>query len=787
MWSNYLLTSLRILKQNYFFVLMNMIALSIAFALCTIGYFNYQFNSDFNKYFPNADNLLKVNSQKASASGGKLMGTTPLPLAESIREELSGLNAARYTSSSQYVKLGEDMFRERAAFVDKEFLEMFHYMSAGGRPAKFHNNTQVYITQEAKQRLFGAEDATGKSLEIVLPNHEKLLLTVAGVLLKLPQNTSFVFDFIIPFENYITINQIDQDDWSIWVEGTFIQKSNADNNAQIVSQLSKYLPYQNEVNKQEQVSSYHVTDILKWSNYESSMYKSAFRGDLHPASVAGTISSAVAVLLLALFNFINTSLAISRKRLKEIGVRKVIGGGRRDLKIQFIMESFAQIFVALLFSVIVTFYLAQAYNAMFSFDIVEYDRISLVPFGSFILLTWLFAGLLAGIYPAFYISKFKPVEILKSKVKFSRKNLFTKSLITIQFAVCVYNVFALIVFIENTNYQNQLDRGYDVDQSINVSISRAGQFVVLKNELETWPAIDLVTGTSNSIGFGIEQVDIKYQSEDLEVSSLGVGVGYLESLGVKLLQGNYFTEGAHNSDNIIINEMLDNQLGGQLLNSWIYYGRQRFKVVGIVKNFNLKPIMLSNKIAPTVMFFSDKEGYNYANIKVANKDVNDIDKQIKEKWSALFPDEIYTSFMQEEVLFAVNQTNKIMLSINSFVAFILLFITSLGLYAQVSMNTQSRIKEFGVRKVLGAPIYNILYLINKEIMIMLLIASIIGLIGGDIAISAVMDIVYAYHKEIKMLNFVWPIIIIVGIMTMVIAQIVIKAAKANPVEQLRAE
>ena len=635
--------------------------------------------------------------------------------------------------------------------------------------------------------MFGEGEAIGKPIELVLQDGQKLLITIAGVLDVLPQNTSFMFDFMIPFENYIDIHALNKHDWSVWVDGTFIQKNEAMQTKDIVSLLDKYLPYQNEVNPEQQVSAYHVGDILEWSSYESSLYKSGFRGDLHPASVAGTISSAVAVLLLALFNFINTSLAISRKRLKEIGVRKVIGGGRLDLKIQFLLENFLQVLIALFLSGIITYYLSDAYNSMFPFDIVEFSRISMVPFLTFMFVVWFFAGLMSGIYPAFYISKFKPVEILKSKIKFSRKNLFTKSLITIQFAVCIYNVFALIVFVQNTKYQDELDRGYEVNRSINIPLTETSQFKVLKAALEPEREIEEVTGTANPIGFGVNEIAVRYLTDDIDVSSISAGLSYLESLNVKLAQGRFFEVQGGNEDNIIINEMLSNQLGGDALNDWIYYEDKRYRVVGVVKDFNLKPIMLTNKIRPTVIFYSPESDYKYANVRISNSDIYQADKTIQQVWQKLYPDEMYLSFMQSDVLRAVNETNTIMISINLFVAVVIILITALGLYAQVSLNTQSRIKEFGVRKVLGAPIYNILYLINKEIVIMLLVASVIGLIGGNIAINAVMDIVYAYHKEIETLNFVWPVIVIFGIMSLAIGQIVLRAAKTNPVEQLRTE
>ncbi|MEL7002246.1 MAG: ABC transporter permease, partial [Bacteroidota bacterium] len=601
MWSNYLLTSFRILKQNAFFVSMNLLSIAIAFALCTIGYFNYQFNADFNTHFTKSDNIVKVNSQRSSDSGGRTMGVTPLPLASTINQGLSGLRSARYTSSQQFIRLNEDLYRQNVAFVDEDFLEIFNFKLANGQRARFSNKAEVFLTQQTKKAIFGEEDATGKTIEIALDNNETVLVKVAGVLDFIPENTSFIFDLILPFDYYLQINSLDRNDWTAWVDGTFIEKDIKRSNNEISSLLAKYLNYQNEVNQDQQVESYKVSSILDWPAFESSLYKSGFRGYLHPASVAGTISSAVAVLLLALFNFINTSLSLSRKRLKEIGVRKVMGGARLDLKIQFLIESFGQILLALMLSVAITHYLSIGYNSMFPFDIVSFERVSVLPLLIFMLSVWFFTGLLSGIYPAFYISKFQSVDIFRSKVKFSRRNLFSKTLITIQFAVCIYNVFALIVFAQNTQYQNTLDRGYNVNNSINVPISDKGQYKALQASLEQQLEIEQVTGTVNPIGFGDSETVVEYLTNKIDVSGIRVGTSYLESLDVKLYNGRFFKD--LDGDNyVIVNQMLNNQLGGKLLNDWIYHEGKRYQVVGIVKDFNLRPIMLDNKIRPTIIF-----------------------------------------------------------------------------------------------------------------------------------------------------------------------------------------
>ena len=785
MWSNYILTSFRSLQRNKFFVGINLVSIAIAFALCTIAWFNLQFNGDFNRAFANADIIYKVNAEKITANGQQLMGTTPLPLAAALITDLDGVTATSYVRENQLVKVGDQLFRESVGFADDNFFSLFDFPLVSGGKASWQQQTDIFIDEDLAVKLFGEEAALGQSLEFVHADGTKQPVTIAGVLKDLPENTSFVHSIVAPMHQYVSKHELKENDWTQWVDATFY-KTERDAKA-VDALLAQYLAAQNEVNEGLQVAEYRSASLLDWPEFENRMLNSSFMGHLHPASVMGTVSSAITVLLLACFNFINTSIAISRNRLKEIGVRKVLGGVKGNLRAQFLVESLVQILIALALSGIVTMLLIDPYNAMFEYQIVEFDRISLLPFFGLAAGIWLLTGLLAGMYPALYISKFKPVEIFRNKIRFSRKNLFTKSLLTFQFMVCVYNIFSLILFTQNTQYQETLDRGYAVNSSINIPVTGMEQFKPLAASLEQMPEVVSVKGTVNPIGFSINSIAIQHLGEDYDVASIKVGSGYLEALQVRLAEGRFFPDNEEASQKyVLVNQMMEESVEGSLLNQRLSWQGERYTVIGLVEDFNLRPIMLDNKIRPTVIFFAPEEEYRYANV-VVNSEPLEADKSMQEAWAGLFPDELYLGFMQEDVMKAVRQTNHIMLSINGVVAVITLLISALGLYALVYMNIQSRIKEFGVRKVLGASVKHILYLLNRQILIMMVIAAVLGLVAGKLVISQILDIVYAYHKDIELNNYIWPVVVVFSIVGLSIGFKVWQSAKENPVKQLRAE
>lgn len=784
MWSNYVLTSLRTLQRNKFFVGVNLLSIAVAFSLCTIAYFNIQFNARFNTFFDNSETIHKVNAAKVTANGNRLMGITPFPLAAVLNGDTDGLIATSYNRESQLVKLEDQLFRESVAYVDEQFFDVFNFPLKSGGSASFNQQTDIFINELTAIKLFGDAEAIGQTIEFVGNNGRKTPFTVAGVIKKLPENTSFLHSIIAPIHHYIQENDIDETSWSNWVDGTFI-KTDLDNES-VNTLLDRYLPMQNEVNESTEVAAYASIGLLDWPAVEGSILNGSFMGNLHPASVLGTVSSAITVLLLACFNFINTSIAISRNRLKEIGVRKVLGGRKLDLKIQFLVESVIQMSFAMALSGLVTMYLINPYNAMFNFEIVEFSRIEVLPFVGFSITVWLLTSLMAGMYPAFYISKFKPVEVFRGKVKFSGKNLFIKGLLTFQFMICVYNIFSMILFTQNAQYQETLDRGYELKTSVNIPI-QSSQFAPLKAELEQLPAVASVTGTEQAIGFSAISTAIEHLGKDYDVSAIHAGEGYLEALEVRLTQGKLFEKNQpNNTQYVIINQMLLESLDEDVLNEQLVHNGKRYTVIGVVEDFNLKPIMLDNKIEPTVIFFAPEAHYHYANV-LLNEDPIVADDMLRQTWAGLYPDEIYLGFLQEDVMQAVRQTNDIMMNINGVVAVVTLLISALGLYAMIYLNIQSRIKEFGVRKVLGASVSNILYLLNRQVVIMLVIASVLGVIAGHFVIGMILDIVYAYHKDIELNNYIWPVLIVFFIAFSAIGFRVYASARESPVNQLRVE
>ncbi|MEP1096468.1 MAG: FtsX-like permease family protein [Cyclobacteriaceae bacterium] len=778
---NYLKTSFRAVKHNPGYIMSNIIGLAIALSISTIGYFYYNFNDTFNKHYDQAAHLYKVHGLRASEA---TLGSSSIALAPSLKA--AGIEAMRYHHETIAVRLGTRLFQESTVFADPEYLESFELRSLSGQKLRLQNADEIFISEKMAGKLFGDFYPVGELVEIVFPNEEERSFVVKDVFQDPPQNVSFHFPMITSFDNYIEFYGADENDLTHYIDGTFVNLENI-GSAQVDAQLNTLIEPHNKYNPERVIEKFRLDNILEWPNFETTLAGSSFWNTLHPASVWGTVSTAFAILLLACFNFINTSIALSGKRLKEIAVRKVMGGSRKSTIAQFMIENSLMVFASVVLSVGISYYLIPAYNSLMTQEIVQLNEVPLITLIYFSIGLILFVALLSGAYPSFYISRFSSLEIFRDKLVISGKNKLMIVLLTFQFSLCFYNFSSLFVNVDNSIYQETLDRGYNLEKVINIPLYSSEQLSELRNRLDQHPDILQVAGTSNTIGFNFRDATTTIDGRDYEVADLAVGVNYPEIIGIRLIKGSFFSEQYESSaGHIIINKMLEDEVGQDLLNKSIKLDDQVFSVIGVVEDFNLRPMMFENRIKPTVLRPSPENSYRYATLE-SNSATTSLNSEIEGMWYELFPQQLYKGFLQEKVMENIRETNTIMVNINLFSSAITILISALGLYTLIALNVQRRSKEFGIRKVLGASKSVIIRLLGKDLYWILGIAMVVGLGGAYFVTNAVFDIIYAYHVSFGFSHLLWPTVSLVGIVIFTIGYKVLQTGKMNPVEQLRME
>ncbi|WP_420317074.1 FtsX-like permease family protein [Ekhidna sp.] len=777
---NYLKTSLRAIKLHPFYVFANVFGLALALSICTIGYFNYRYNSTFNTYFEGAPNLYKIHGERM---GETTLGNSSIALAPALKAH--EIPAFRYIVNSLSIKEGKRLFSSRIAFTDPEFLRYFPLNNLDDKPVKSPDGNQIIISERLALKLFNEVYPVGRIVKIVFPNQKEKSLIISDVFEVPPSNTSFSQSAFLPIEEYFNIYHLDEGDWSQEVNATFVFARGSELD-RIKDHLNTLLSIRNENNPSTVVASYALDNILYWPEIEPFLYRGDFVHHLHPSSVAGIAGAAISVLLLACFNFINTSIALSGKRLKEIAVRKIMGGNRKSTISQFMIENTFMITMAVILSFGISYLLIPGYNALFERELIQLENVPFSTLLQFSIVIVLIVTLLSAAYPSLHVSKFSPLVIFRNKVVLSGKNRLTTILLTFQFALCFYNIFGVLLNVDNSYYQESLDRGYDVDKVINIPLYRTSQHQVLADALSQSPYVSTVSGTANLVGFSNEQKLMNYEGDDYQVAVIQTGNNYPETVGLRLNKGSFFKELGENEDKVIINSMLERQFGEDLLNKTITVNGERYSVIGVVDDFNLRNIMMDNKITPVVIKYSPSETYYYTTIRV-NGDPNLAHDEIEKLWYEAFPQELYRGFLQSDVLESVRETNYIMIQINLFIALISILISILGLYTLISLKIQKRSKEFGVRKVLGASSRVIIHLLGKDLYWMIGIAATVGLAGSTMVLGIVFDIIYAYHIDPSMGHFIKTVIIVLVIVLFTVGGKVYQASNINPSQQLRAE
>lgn len=787
MWSNYFRTSIRSLRRSSFFVIANVFCLGLAFALVVIGYFNFDFNNNFNAFFDDAGHIYKVNGIREGVHAQQKTGTSPMALKQYLDTMEDDMLVSRFQNGHLAARVGDELINQQVGFVDPAFLQIFRYGGLNDISPSLSNKGEVVITEEAAIKIFDDPDVVGKSLTLILPGEIESSFTVSSVIKTFPLNTSFRFSILLSFEDYIDIYQLDRGDWSSWVDGTFVKLQSKRDKVLIQGRFLSSLPLINDHNKSKRLSALSLDSLLDWPSEEMDLYQRAFVGVLHPASVLGTISSAVFVLLLACFNFINISITLSHKRLQEIALRKVLGAFRGSIIAQFMIENALLVFIALGIAWVISMLLIPEYNALFSFNLVQFEFLNWGPFLMSTAVLVVIVISIAGGYPSLYISSFSSLHIMRNRLKLGGKNKFLMILLTLQFVICFYNVFSLIVFVENAQYQSELSRGYQIEELINIPIDASTQYTDLASSLAENPRVTHISGTHNLVGFDIDEAEIGYHSDQYEVARLGVGEGYLENLRLKFINGRSLQLGDDIIRRIVVNQTFMNMFSNDLLHESITMDNQKYMIIGVVEDFNIETILLDKKIKPLIIYLSSKEDFQYLTARVLPGLSNQVEEELKALWYGLYPNKLFQGFLQEKVLKQLHETNHIVISINGFVAISALIISILGLYTTISLSIQRRIKEFGIRKALGASFLNIAYILNRRIMYMLLIASLLGLVGGYLFIDNLLDVIYAYHISISLRHFIYPIFVIFMVVIASVIWKVYEAATENPVKQLRSE
>jgi len=780
MYKNYLKIAIRNLGKSKIFSLINISGMAVGMAACILIMFWVFDELTFDQFYPNADRIHQINKSFLMGAVSDYNQSTPLLLAGTLRKDFSEVEKATFfRGTNALVSYKDKRFSEnQICRSDSSFFDVlaFEFIRVDSRTA-FQNPNSVVITEAIAEKYFGTENPVGK----VLNFDNARDYVVSGVLKNIPLNSTHRFDIYIRTPQQEIDNR--SNDWEThFVRTTVLLHKNADISVfnQKLDKLAKeHLPEEKISFLTQPLSKIHLYSID--GRPEGMKYIYFF-------SVI-----ALFILIIACINFMNLSTARSIKRAREIGMRKVIGAEKKQIIGQFLGESVINALVALIFALVIVELIRPAFNNLTGKAIaIDYHNLKII--GLF-LLTAVITGLFAGLYPALFLSAFQPVKILKSSSINSGNSRLSmrKILVVTQFAIAILLLTSTSIIYLQNNYMRNKELGFKKDNIVYVQLNDniLKNFDAMRNELIRHSDINNVTRTSElptnvfMIARGITWKG-KATQKGVAFGCAAVDFEYINTLNLQIIKGRALSlDFPSDSGSVLINEKAAAMIGWEdpIGKNLFFDPENSLSVVGVVKDFNALPLTM--EIEP-MMLLIYPAFYRYMLIDVNSTNTPETIAKIEKVWqqfSPAFPFEYH--FLDEQ--FEQDYRTEIRMSkIFAYFVVLAIFISCLGLFGLAAFTAQQRRKEIGIRKVHGATIGGLVFLLSREFAKLVLIANIFAWPLAWYAMHKWLQH-FAYRTEIT----VWPFLFS-GILTLLIALLTvsfhtINAALANPVKSLRYE
>lgn len=776
-----------ILKHTGFsFINAGGLALGLASCLLLTLYVSYHLN--FDKQFENIDKVYLVENNQPGDGKIYTFPSTPRLVAATIKSEIPGVvDAARiidYTADG-LLSYNNRSFRKTGLFADEGFFSIFSYpFIKGDAKTALKLPNAVVITAKLAKTLFGNDDPMNK----IIKRNNQLPLTVTGVIQDIPANSTFQFEFVMPWTLFEAANPWAKDSgWGSNFARTVVKLKAPSALGKAYTILNDMVGRHDEGNK-NQLFLYPFSKLHLYSKFENG----------HPAGgmidqIQLFITLAICILLIACVNFMNLSTARSEERAKEVGIRKAIGSGRSALIIQFIIESLILSLLSTVIAVIIVVISLPYFNDLLGIQLTL--PIANISAWIIIIAIGLLAGVIAGSYPAFYLSSFEPIKVLKGVFKGGNAALpLRKVLVVVQFSFAVFLITATICIYFQIKHVQDKPTGFDKNNLVEIPVegNLQAQSNAFIEEVKSAGAVTNATMLSSSITssgnntWGIVWPG-KPEGQQILFDALHGGDDFVKAAGVTLLEGREFSSGnaadtAHQT--VMINESaakvmnLKNPLG-----TIITWGDAKMTIIGIYKDFvwgspyeKTRPMFTQYYTPGSVIALRLNSGRSItANIK----DISKVLKNINPAYppNLKFVDNDFAKKFENE---------KLLGTLATLFGCLAIIISCLGLFGLAAYAAEQRVKEIGVRKVLGANILNLTALLSKDFMKLVIIAIIIAI---PVSVYGLNQWLQKFEYRISLS---WWMFVIAGLLTLVIAVATVsyqavKAALANPIKSLRSE
>lgn len=792
MLKNYFKIAWRNLVKNKVFSSINILGLTIGITCCMMIFLYIMNEFNVDTFHVQKRNIYRV-MRELDMNGTKL--SVPYlsgPYAPALLNDYSGTikKAVRVMSTNRLVTLGNNSFNEKKVYVtDTDFFSLFSFPLIRGNAASVLNNPEsIVLSETTSKKYFGNQDPIGKIIEL----DKTRKLTVTGVAKDVPSNSHLDFDMVIPITHY------EKEDWmKVWINNNFFTYVLLNGHAD-KAKLEKSFPQFMDKYMGEDMARFgskiglSLTPLSDIYFEQHSAFDDVKHGDKQVVYIF--LSIAALILLIACINFINLSTIRAVERSKEVGLRKVMGAMRNHLVCQFIGESVLLTLISSLLSLFLLRLFMPLYNQLLGYNLtISWNGAPLYLFLAGVILV---VGFLAGSYPAIFLSAFTPIQALKGKLRLGNGgSIFRQTLVVIQFSISVFLIIGTIIIMKQMNFVKNKELGYNQEHSIVIPVNNNlyENRNAFKKELQSLNGVESVSLMSGEPGGFFDMHTLKAEGQNdivWKTRTEFTDFDYVKTLGLKIIAGRDFSAqfSTDTTEAALINRTAAKSLGfspEQAVGKWVQNtvrDKGKRRIVGVVEDFNF--LSLKEKMDALVIVPDADNRVVMIKLKAGN--VSSAVSAIKEVYSRIVPSYPFEYSFLDQKFDELYKTDVRQQTILSIFAGLAIFIACLGLFGLASFTAAKRTKEIGVRKVLGSSIQNIVFLLSKELLKPVLLATCIAIPVGYYTMNNWLQN-FSYRTPMN-----WWVFLIAAGMTIAIALFTIsfkaiKAALMNPVKSLRSE
>lgn len=727
---NFFKLAFRNILSNKSTSFLNIFGLSIGLAAALFILMWIQHELSYDKFFKDAARIYRVEEDQHYSGNVYHVNVTPYPAGAEWKKRIPEI--VEYTRFSYlprilFEKDEKKMFEDNLRGVDSTFFSMFSFSFKYGDPGTALSDPHtIVLSEEMAQKYFGDENPLGQSITL----EKQFDFRVTGVLEKMPDNTVVGFDALIPFR-FLDQMGLTSDQWGSNSITTYVKcVPEFDREAlgeKMTSIQREYAP--------ESLTDFMVADLTRIHLHSYFGYERS-PGAIVYIFVFGAIG--LFVLIIACINFINLTTARSNLRGKEIGVKKVVGAHKGSMVLQFVLESVFQVLIALVIALVFIGLLLQPFNTISGkdFDLTHLFNPGFL-LGSF--LVALVAGFMAGIYPAFFLSSFKAVNILKGEVTKGRKSGGLRRVLVItQFVLSIFLAISGIVIYSQMQHMRDLDMGYEEENLIYIPVTEnfESKYNAIRGELERNPLIESYSASwLNPVYIGSNSSGVNWEGKDPDLDVLfsfnAVDYDMFETMKYEVVDGRGFSRNypgdmaADTLANFVINEELARIMGADdPVGRWFRFMGFSGEIVGVLKDFHFKSA--KDKIEPIAIFLGQPERFNYMLIRLSETNPQGAVQAVRDIWERTIPDYPLTFEYADEHIKEMYGSELRMSKLFKYFTILATLIAALGLYGLSSFIAERRRREIGIRKIMGSSVSRVVVLLSTEFLYLVLIAAVIG-------------------------------------------------------------